>query len=43
MVNQDSAITLSRNKQVSLMDGLGLRIADSDRLRYYIFKEVVIE
>ena len=43
MTNQGSAIKLSRNKQVRLMDGIGLRTADSDYLRYYIFQEMMME
>jgi S-layer protein (TIGR01567 family) len=43
MANQGSAVRLSRNKQVRLMDSLGLRTADSNILKYYIFKEVVRE
>lgn len=37
--NKDNPITLSRNKDTVLMGDIRLRTADSDLLRYYIYKE----
>jgi S-layer protein (TIGR01567 family) len=39
MNNEDNDITLSRNKEISLMPGISIKTADSDDLRYYIFTE----
>ena len=43
MVNKDEAVTLSKNKEISLMPGVNVKVADSNDLRYYIFKPVTIE
>ncbi|MDD1760620.1 MAG: PGF-CTERM sorting domain-containing protein [Methanothrix sp.] len=45
MNNEDNDITLSKNKDISLMPGVAIKTADSDddALRYYIYKEVTIE
>lgn len=37
MNNKDYAITLSRNKDTTLMPGVNIRTADSDTLRFYIY------
>jgi S-layer protein (TIGR01567 family) len=37
MSNKDNAITLSRNKDTTLMPGVNIRTADSDTLRFYIY------
>jgi hypothetical protein len=38
MDNKDNAITLSKNKDSALMDGVSIKTADNDTLRYYIYK-----
>ena len=38
LANKDNPITLSRNKDIVLMGDIRLRTADSDILRYYIYK-----
>ncbi|MGV8175289.1 MAG: S-layer protein domain-containing protein, partial [Methanothrix sp.] len=43
MNNEDNDITLSKNKEISLMPGVSIKTADADELRYYIYKEVTIE
>lgn len=43
MNNEDNDITLSKNKEISLMPGVSIRTADADELRYYIYKSVTIE
>ncbi|MEI6105010.1 MAG: S-layer protein domain-containing protein [Methanothrix sp.] len=43
MENKDNAITLSKNKDTALMSGIGIKTADNDTLRYYIYKAVTIE
>jgi S-layer protein (TIGR01567 family) len=45
MNNEDNDITLSKNKDISLMPGVAIKTADSDddALRYYIYKEITIE
>jgi S-layer protein (TIGR01567 family) len=40
MDNKDNAITLSKNINVSLMGDFYLKTADSDELRFYIYKPV---
>lgn len=37
MENKDNAITLSKNKDISLMQGVRIKTADNDTLRYYIY------
>jgi S-layer protein (TIGR01567 family) len=39
MDNKDNAITLSKNKETTLMPGINLRTADNDTLRFYIYSE----
>ena len=39
MDNKDNAITLSKNRDVSLFPGIGLRTADNDSLRFFIYKQ----
>ena len=43
MVNKDEAITLSKNKDISLMTGVSIKVADNTTTRYYIYKPVTIE
>jgi hypothetical protein len=49
MDNKDNSITLSKNKEIELMEGVKIKTADQDvvddanPLRYYIYKEVTIE
>jgi S-layer protein (TIGR01567 family) len=43
MENEDNDITLSKNKDISLMPGVSIETADADELRYFIYKEAVIE
>jgi S-layer protein (TIGR01567 family) len=40
IINKDNDITLGKNKDISLMPGLGIKIEDDDSLRYYIYKEI---
>ncbi len=40
MENKDNAITLSKNKDIVLMNGIKIKTADNDALRYYIYKEI---
>jgi S-layer protein (TIGR01567 family) len=42
MDNQDNSITLSKNKDIDLMDGTMILTADSDELRYFIYKMATI-
>ena len=39
MNNEDNDITLSKNKEITLMEGVSIKTADADELRYYIYKE----
>ena len=43
MNNEDNDITLSKNKDITLMPGVSIKTADDDALRYYIYKEATIE
>ncbi len=43
MENKDNAVTLSKNKDITLMPGVGIKTADNDTLRYYIYTEQTIE
>ena len=49
MNNEDNDITLSNDKDISLMEGVRIKTADpssdepADTLRWYIYKEVTIE
>jgi S-layer protein (TIGR01567 family) len=43
MENKDNAITLSKNKDITLMPGVGIKTADNNTLRYYIYTPVTIE
>jgi len=49
MDNKDNSITLSKNRDVNLMENINIKTADQDDvsdqnpLRYYIYKEVTIE
>jgi len=43
MNNEYNDITLSKNKEISLMPGISIRTADSDDLRYYIYRDVTCE
>jgi S-layer protein (TIGR01567 family) len=40
MNNVDNDLTLSRNKDISLMPGIGIKTADADSLRYFIYKDI---
>ncbi len=40
MNNEGSDLSLSRNKDISLMPGFGIRTADADSLRYCIYREI---
>ena len=40
MNNEDNDITLSRNKDISLMPGIGIKTADADSLRYCIYRDI---
>jgi len=40
MDNKDNAITLSKNKDLSLMPGIRIKTADNSTLRYYIYKQI---
>ena len=40
MNNEDNDVTLSKNKHVSLMPGIGIKTTDDDSLRYCIYKEI---
>jgi S-layer protein (TIGR01567 family) len=42
MDNQDNTITLSKNKDIDLMDGTKILTADADELRYYIYKVATV-
>ncbi|OPY49616.1 MAG: hypothetical protein A4E48_02204 [Methanosaeta sp. PtaU1.Bin060] len=42
MNNKDNAITLSKNKDTTLMPGVNIKTADNDTLRYYVYKPVTI-
>jgi len=49
MDNEDNKITLSRNKDISLMGDIRIKTADQDEitaeepLRFYVYKPVTIE
>jgi len=43
MENKDNAVTLSKNKDITLMPGVGLITADNSTLRYYIYTTQTIE
>ncbi|MCJ7445278.1 MAG: S-layer protein [Methanotrichaceae archaeon] len=38
MDNQDNSITLSKNKDIDLMDGMKIKVADANEMRYYPYK-----
>jgi len=40
MNNADNDLTLSRNKDISLMPGIGIKTADADSLRYCIYRDI---
>jgi S-layer protein (TIGR01567 family) len=40
MNNADNDLTLSRNKDTTLMPGIGIKTADTDRLRYCIYRDI---
>jgi S-layer protein (TIGR01567 family) len=40
MNNEDNDITLSKNKDISLMPGIGIKTADADSLRYCIYRDI---
>ncbi len=40
MDNKDNAMTLNRNRDVSLFPGIGLKTADNDSLRFFIYKQI---
>ncbi|HWQ20166.1 MAG TPA: S-layer protein domain-containing protein, partial [Methanotrichaceae archaeon] len=42
MDNKDHAIRLSRNKDISIMPGLNIRVADNDTLKYYPYTTVTV-
>jgi len=42
MDNKDNAVTLSKNKDTTLMPGVNIKTADNDTLRFYIYKPVTI-
>jgi S-layer protein (TIGR01567 family) len=42
MVNKDNDIALSRNKDIALMPGIGIKTADSRHLRYYIYEPIKV-
>jgi S-layer protein (TIGR01567 family) len=42
MENRDSPITLSRHRDIPLAGDISIKTADSDSLRYYIYKELEI-
>ena len=39
MDNKDNAMTLNRNRDVSLFPGIGLQTADNDSLRFFIYRQ----
>ncbi|MDD4653274.1 MAG: S-layer protein domain-containing protein, partial [Methanothrix sp.] len=39
MDNKDSALTLNRNRDISLLPEIGLRTADNDSLRFFIYRQ----
>jgi S-layer protein (TIGR01567 family) len=43
MNNKDNTIILSRNRFISLMGGLSIKTADTDELKYCIYKEITIK
>jgi S-layer protein (TIGR01567 family) len=40
MNNEDNELTLSRNRDISLMPGIGIKTADADSLRYCVYREI---
>jgi S-layer protein (TIGR01567 family) len=43
MDNKDNSVTLSRNKNIDLMENIMIKTADNATLRYYIYEPVTIE
>jgi S-layer protein (TIGR01567 family) len=43
MDNKDNTVTLSKNKDITLMEGVNFKTADNDTLRYYLYKTETIE
>ncbi len=43
MNNQDHEITLSKNKDTQLMGNLSIRTANSDSLRFYVYKKELVK
>ncbi len=43
MDNKDEELNLTRKSDIELMPGIGIRTADNDTLRYYIYKTVTIK
>ncbi len=41
LTNEDNTITLRKNRSIEIMPGISIKTADSDELRYYIYKEVI--
>ena len=41
--NKDLDISLSRNKEINLLPGISIKVADASELRYYLSKEVTID
>jgi S-layer protein (TIGR01567 family) len=39
MDNKDSALTLNKNRDISLLPEIGLRTADNDTLRFFIYRQ----
>jgi hypothetical protein len=39
MDNKDNAITLGKNRDVSMFPGIGLKTADNNSLRFFIYKQ----
>jgi S-layer protein (TIGR01567 family) len=40
MDNEDNTITLSKNRDIEIIPGISVRVADNDTLRYYIYKNI---
>jgi hypothetical protein len=38
-VDKDNAVTLGKNRDVSMFPGIGLKTADNDSLRFFIYKQ----
>jgi S-layer protein (TIGR01567 family) len=43
MDNKDNTVTLSKNKDITLMEDVKFKTADNDTLRYYLYKTETIE